>query len=120
MIDRCTEPNSEKYPIYGGRGITICERWMKFENFLADMGEKVRGMSIERINNNGNYEPENCKWATPKEQANNTRRNRRIAHNGENLTLAEWSQRLGVTPSTLHERIAKHGEFIALSFERKR
>lgn len=120
MLIRCGDPENKKFPIYGGRGITVCDRWKDFLNFLSDMGEKPAGLSIERINNNGNYEPDNCKWATAKEQANNTRRNRRITYNGETLTLTEWSQRLGITPSTLHERISVHGEFHALSMGRKR
>lgn len=71
MIQRCTNPNVPRFNRWGGRGIKVCDRWADFENFLADMGERPVGMSLDRINNDGNYEPGNCRWATPTEQRMN-------------------------------------------------
>jgi hypothetical protein len=86
---RCTNKNSSAYPDYGGRGISVCPRWEVFENFLEDMGRRPAGMSIERIDVNGNYEPKNCRWATRKEQLNNTRRNKTVVLNGTTMGLTE-------------------------------
>ena len=71
MKTRCQNPNNDRYHRYGGRGIKVCERWQSFENFLADMGVRPPGLTLERMDNDSNYEPGNCKWATQKEQANN-------------------------------------------------
>ncbi|MEY2500568.1 MAG: hypothetical protein QOI07_902 [Verrucomicrobiota bacterium] len=95
MRQRCENPKAEGYARYGGRGIKVCDRWKSFPKFVSDMSPRPEGRSIERIDNNGDYEPLNCRWATRLEQAHNTRSNRKIRINGENLTSAEWSRKLG-------------------------
>ena len=74
MKQRCLNKNDRSFKNYGGRGITVCRRWLKFENFYEDMGDSKKALSLDRINNDGNYEPTNCRWATRKQQAGNTRR----------------------------------------------
>lgn len=106
MRDRCLNPNTPAYPNYGGRGITVCERWNDAAAFYADMGPRPSPKhTLERLNNEIGYSPENCKWATRKEQSNNTRQNRILTFNGEIRTLTQWAESLGVCVGTIHARI---------------
>ena len=107
MKQRCNNPRSTAYRNYGGRGITVCERWNSFENFLADMGEQPDGMQIERIHNDLGYAPGNCRWATRKEQHRNKRSNRMITFKSETLPLAAWAERLNIRRDTLSRRLKK-------------
>lgn len=107
MRTRCGNPNAQKYHVYGGRGITVCERWASFANFYADMGPRPSSKhSIDRFpDNNGNYEPGNCRWATQREQMNNLRTSRWLTFDGVTHTLTEWARLLGLNPSTLAGRL---------------
>ncbi len=108
MKDRCTNSNSKDYPRYGGRGIKVCKRWLKFENFLADMGRKPTPKhSIEMVGNFGNYEPGNCKWATAAEQSNNRRSSRFLTYMDSTLTITQWASRVGIRKSTIRERLER-------------
>lgn len=108
MKRRCENTRSKDYRHYGGRGIKVCNRWHHFPNFLKDMGFPPSPKhSINRKNNNGNYDPSNCNWATLLEQRNNTRRNRYITFNGETKTLAQWARHFGVKYSVLLARLDK-------------
>ena len=106
---RCTDPRSENWSMYGGRGIQICESWSKsFENFLSDMGEPPTPKhQIDRIDNNGHYSPDNCRWVTSRDNCRNTRRNIYLSHNGEKLLLLEWADKLNVPVKTLYNRCRK-------------
>ena len=108
MKSRCLNKNNPRYHRYGHRGIKVCERWMTFENFYADMG-KSNGMTIERIDNDGDYEPGNCKWVSHREQGKNTCRIRYLTHNGLTLSIAEWSRRTGIKATTITQRLNAYG-----------
>lgn len=105
MKARCDSKNPS-FERYGLRGINVCERWSgSFANFLADMGECPDGMTLDRIDNNRGYSPENCRWANLREQARNTRRNRQITMQGETRCLTEWCELLGVSPGLVYSRL---------------
>lgn len=108
MRKRCHYSKHPHYARYGGRGIKVCARWSVFENFFSDMGPRPStSHTLDRINNDGNYEPSNCRWATAIEQRNNISTNRYISHNGERLTTAQWAHRVGIPPRTLRARLRR-------------
>lgn len=110
MNNRCFNPNRRGYKNYGGRGITVCERWIGpsgFINFLEDMGEPAPGMSIERINVNGNYEPSNCKWIPRQEQALNRRYNWTVLLDGKTVTAVEATRQLGLDKGSIALRLRR-------------
>ena len=109
MKQRCHNPKSAAFENYGARGIRVCDRWRySFELFFADMGTRPSSAhSLDRIDNNGNYEPSNCRWATAREQARNSRTAIRITYKGESRLLIEWAEDLGVEPATLRERMRR-------------
>jgi hypothetical protein len=111
MIGRCHNPNQSNYSCYGGRGIKVCERWLGpngYQNFLADMGRRPSDKhSIDRIDVNGDYCPENCRWATRTQQNNNTRRNIVLTHAGRSMTMAEWSREVGMPPTMIKQRLKR-------------
>ena len=109
MISRCHNPNHYNFAKYGAKGISVCERWRSFENFYADMGDRPEGMSIDRIDSRGNYEPSNCRWASDTTQANNRSSNRRFEVNGEMLTVREISELTGIPYKRLRDRILDKG-----------
>lgn len=103
---RTCNPNNPRYPHYGARGITMCERWKNsYEAFLEDMGRCPDRHQLERINNDGNYEPSNCKWATKVQQMNNMRTNFRVTHDGRTQTVAQWAREFGMSDNVLRGRL---------------
>lgn len=112
MKDRCGNPRTPSYKNYGGRGIAVCERWLNFENFYADMGPRPSLQhSIDRIDVNGNYEPGNCRWALPSVQGSNRRNNLLITWNSETMTASQWGCFLGVSGKVLDARLRRGWDF---------
>lgn len=106
MVRRATEPTYPDYPSYGGRGIGICDEWRSFEVFARDMGPTYReGLTLDRIDNDGNYEPSNCRWATAIEQARNKRSNRLLTFNGKTMPMSAWAERTGISRNAIQSRI---------------
>jgi hypothetical protein len=107
MIARCHNPENQGYSKYGARGIAVCERWRSsFEAFYEDMGDQpAKGYTVDRVDNNGPYSPENCRWATMREQNRNRRSTKFVTHNGETRCLKEWAETIGMTPQVLYDRL---------------
>lgn len=105
MRQRCINPKDKRYDRYGGRGIKVCDRWQSFENFYADMGEMPEKMTLDRIDVNGDYCPENCRWTDMTTQQRNKSNNNHITWNGETKLLCEWAETLGINQDTLGFRI---------------
>jgi len=118
MRSRCNPNNVGTHAAkwYADRNVTVCDRWALFENFLADMGERPEGMTIDRIDTDGNYEPGNCRWATLQEQVRNRKATRFIEYNGEARTASEWGALLGLRPGTLRARL-DHGWSVERALE---
>lgn len=106
MRHRCENINHHAYRRYGGRGIEVCKRWNNVLNFIKDMGFRKKGMTLERINNDGNYCKENCKWSTRVEQANNRSSNRFITKGDLKMTVSEWSKHTGIKSATIRRRLS--------------
>lgn len=109
MIQRCTNKKATDYKNYGGRGIHICKRWKHFQHFFSDMGQRPPGTSLDRKNNERDYQKSNCKWATKKEQVRNMRTNVRISREGETLCVAEWCEKIGIQRATFNNRVRNLG-----------
>jgi len=105
MVQRCTNPANGSYADYGGRGITVCDEWRRFDNFLADMGERPKGTSIDRIDNNAGYMPGNCRWATASQQARNRRSSLLVSMDGKTMCVADWCDALGIKASRIYMQV---------------
>jgi hypothetical protein len=126
MLSRCYNPNSSKFATYGGRGISVCDRWRGdggYERFIADMGRRPDGGSLDRIDPNGHYEPANCRWASMIEQQNNRRSNVFLEMDGRRQTLTQWAREYGINAGTLRTRLETGmplGQALTMPVERRR
>lgn len=107
MLQRCQDPNKSNYRYYGGRGIKVCDRWLDFENFYEDMGDRPKDKTLDRKDNDGDYSPENCKWSTKKEQSLNTSQVHLIEFNGIADSISGWGRRLGISSSCMWHRLKR-------------
>jgi len=119
MLHRCYNPSNANYRYYGGRGIRVCNRWRNSRAaFVADMGPRPEGMTLDRIDNDGDYEPGNCRWASRAEQQRNTRYTRNITRDGKTQCCSEWAREIGISLTALRQRIRLHGHKVALAMPR--
>lgn len=109
MKERCLNPKHKAYKAYGGRGITVCKRWLVFENFLEDMGERPEGKTLDRKDNDKGYTKSNCRWATKEEQYDN--QSHAIEHNGEKHSIKGWADKFGIPYARLQARLQRGWEF---------
>lgn len=107
MMTRCYTPSSSKFYAYGARGIRVCHRWHSFKNFLEDMGETIEGFSLDRIDVNGDYSPENCRWADKYVQARNKTTNRIVTAFGKSQVLSDWAKEVGMDPRKIGDRLRR-------------
>lgn len=107
MHERCSDDRHPYWHRYGGRGISVCERWHHFPNFVEDMGKRPIGLSLDRINNDGNYEPENCRWATRAEQNSNKSTARIVTAFGKTASVTEWAKTAGISRGAMYTRLKK-------------
>lgn len=113
MKDRCHNKKSKDFKNYGARGITVCDKWINdFPAFFKDMGDRPKGYSIGRIDNNKGYSPENCQWESPLQQSNNTRKTRLITHNGKTMSISAWAREFNVSAQALTARLKKYGHIV--------
>lgn len=109
MRERCQNPGHVRYQRYGGRGISVCERWNDFYAFVEDMGERPLGWTLDRIDNDGNYEPDNCRWASPAQQRRNAGRTVMVTHRGKTQCVDDWAAEISVHRTTLRSRAEVRG-----------
>lgn len=105
MKTRCLNPASADYARYGGRGIGVCARWLVYDNFLADMGPRPAGLQLDRINNEGHYEPGNCRWVSKQQNARNRSSNVQITRDGITKIVVEWCEELSLDPEIVYRRL---------------
>lgn len=117
LFGRCYNESHEAYRNYGGRGIVVCDRWFDYDNFILDMGSRPDGTSLDRIDNDGDYCPSNCRWATQKEQCNNTRRSAFIEHEGTRMTISEWCDFLKLSEKDRTCAYKRYSKYEATSFD---